>query len=125
VIVGKTVTTEFAATEPRGTRNPHDLRRTPGGSSSCSTTASRSAASYERHAPANADHAWFWSITEYVKPRSGLRTSGTASTLTKPRLRSGTLEPPARMGRADRVRSGVIGNSVLVVVDTSGGWCPT
>jgi Asp-tRNA(Asn)/Glu-tRNA(Gln) amidotransferase A subunit family amidase len=34
VILGKTVTTEFAATEPRGTRNPHDLRRTPGGSSS-------------------------------------------------------------------------------------------
>ena len=34
VIMGKTVTTEFAATEPRGTRNPHDLRRTPGGSSS-------------------------------------------------------------------------------------------
>jgi Asp-tRNA(Asn)/Glu-tRNA(Gln) amidotransferase A subunit family amidase len=34
VSVGKTVTTEFAATEPRGTRNPHDLRRTPGGSSS-------------------------------------------------------------------------------------------
>src|SRR5215468_2954034 len=34
VIVGKTVTTEFAATEPRRTRNPHDLRRTPGGSSS-------------------------------------------------------------------------------------------
>ena len=34
VILGKTVTTEFAATEPRGTRNPHDMRRTPGGSSS-------------------------------------------------------------------------------------------
>src|SRR5271165_4651883 len=34
VILGKTVTTEFASTEPRGTRNPHDLRRTPGGSSS-------------------------------------------------------------------------------------------
>jgi Asp-tRNA(Asn)/Glu-tRNA(Gln) amidotransferase A subunit family amidase len=34
VIVGKTVTTEFASTQPRGTRNPHDLRRTPGGSSS-------------------------------------------------------------------------------------------
>src|ERR1700738_1432894 len=34
VILGKTVTTEFAATQPRGTRNPHDLRRTPGGSSS-------------------------------------------------------------------------------------------
>ena len=39
VIVGKTVTTEFAATEPRGTRNPHDLERTPGGSSSGSAAA--------------------------------------------------------------------------------------
>jgi Asp-tRNA(Asn)/Glu-tRNA(Gln) amidotransferase A subunit family amidase len=34
VIVGKTVTTEFAASEPRGTRNPWDTARTPGGSSS-------------------------------------------------------------------------------------------
>lgn len=34
VVVGKTVTTEFAATQPRGTRNPWDLERTPGGSSS-------------------------------------------------------------------------------------------
>jgi len=34
VILGKTVTTEFAATQPRGTRNPYDLDRTPGGSSS-------------------------------------------------------------------------------------------
>ncbi len=39
VIVGKTVTTEFAATEPRGTRNPWDLERTPGGSSSGSAAA--------------------------------------------------------------------------------------
>ena len=39
VIVGKTVTTEFAATEPRGTRNPWDSSRTPGGSSSGSATA--------------------------------------------------------------------------------------
>ncbi|HYS50042.1 MAG TPA: amidase [Xanthobacteraceae bacterium] len=39
VIVGKTVTTEFAATHPRGTRNPHDPRRTPGGSSSGSAAA--------------------------------------------------------------------------------------
>lgn len=39
VIVGKTVTTEFAATYPRGTRNPHDLARTPGGSSSGSAAA--------------------------------------------------------------------------------------
>jgi Asp-tRNA(Asn)/Glu-tRNA(Gln) amidotransferase A subunit family amidase len=34
VIIGKTVTTEFASSEPRGTKNPHDLARTPGGSSS-------------------------------------------------------------------------------------------
>jgi Asp-tRNA(Asn)/Glu-tRNA(Gln) amidotransferase A subunit family amidase len=35
VIVGKTVTTEFASSEPLGnTKNPHDLSRTPGGSSS-------------------------------------------------------------------------------------------
>jgi Asp-tRNA(Asn)/Glu-tRNA(Gln) amidotransferase A subunit family amidase len=39
VIVGKTVTTEFAASEPRGTRNPWDLDRTPGGSSSGSAAA--------------------------------------------------------------------------------------
>ena len=34
VVLGKTVTTEFAATVPGGTRNPWDLARTPGGSSS-------------------------------------------------------------------------------------------
>jgi Asp-tRNA(Asn)/Glu-tRNA(Gln) amidotransferase A subunit family amidase len=39
VIVGKTVTTEFASTEPRGTRNPWDAARTPGGSSSGSAAA--------------------------------------------------------------------------------------
>lgn len=39
VILGKTVTTEFAATEPRSTRNPWDLARSPGGSSSGSAAA--------------------------------------------------------------------------------------
>ena len=39
VNLGKTVTTEFASTEPRGTRNPWDLTRTPGGSSSGSAAA--------------------------------------------------------------------------------------
>lgn len=34
IMVGKTVTTEFAASHPGPTRNPHDLTRTPGGSSS-------------------------------------------------------------------------------------------
>ena len=40
VILGKTVTTEFASSEPLGpTRNPHDPARTPGGSSSGSAAA--------------------------------------------------------------------------------------
>jgi Asp-tRNA(Asn)/Glu-tRNA(Gln) amidotransferase A subunit family amidase len=39
VIVGKTVTTEFAASEPRGTRNPWNTAHTPGGSSSGSAAA--------------------------------------------------------------------------------------
>ena len=34
IIPGKTVTTEFAASEPGPTRNPWDIERTPGGSSS-------------------------------------------------------------------------------------------
>ncbi len=38
-IVGKTTTTEFAFTDPTNCRNPHDLRRTPGGSSSGSGAA--------------------------------------------------------------------------------------
>lgn len=39
VIVGKTVTTEFAASHPRGTRNPWNVAHTPGGSSSGSAAA--------------------------------------------------------------------------------------
>ena len=39
MILGKLVTTEFAASEPRGTRNPWDRERTPGGSSSGSAAA--------------------------------------------------------------------------------------
>ena len=39
VIVGKTVTTEFATAPPGPTRNPWDTRRTPGGSSSGSAAA--------------------------------------------------------------------------------------
>lgn len=38
-IVGKTVTTEFAFTDPTSCRNPHDLTRSPGGSSSGSGAA--------------------------------------------------------------------------------------
>ncbi len=39
VIIGKAVTTEFADAFPGPTRNPHDLTRTPGGSSSGSAAA--------------------------------------------------------------------------------------
>jgi Asp-tRNA(Asn)/Glu-tRNA(Gln) amidotransferase A subunit family amidase len=39
VILGKTVTTELAVYAPGKTRNPHDLKRTPGGSSSGSAAA--------------------------------------------------------------------------------------
>ena len=39
VIIGKTVTTEFAYLHPGPTRNPRDLERTPGGSSSGSAAA--------------------------------------------------------------------------------------
>jgi Asp-tRNA(Asn)/Glu-tRNA(Gln) amidotransferase A subunit family amidase len=39
VLLGKTVTTEFAFFRPGKTRNPHDLARTPGGSSSGSAAA--------------------------------------------------------------------------------------
>ena len=38
-VVGKTTTTELALTYPADTRNPHDLTRTPGGSSSGSAAA--------------------------------------------------------------------------------------
>ncbi|MGW0835539.1 amidase family protein [Streptomyces prunicolor] len=39
VVVGKTKTAEFACVHPPSTRNPHDLQRTPGGSSSGSAAA--------------------------------------------------------------------------------------
>jgi Asp-tRNA(Asn)/Glu-tRNA(Gln) amidotransferase A subunit family amidase len=39
LIIGKTVTTEFALFSPGATRNPRDLQRTPGGSSSGSAAA--------------------------------------------------------------------------------------
>jgi Asp-tRNA(Asn)/Glu-tRNA(Gln) amidotransferase A subunit family amidase len=39
IILGKTVTTEFAFLHPADTRNPHDPKRTPGGSSSGSAAA--------------------------------------------------------------------------------------
>ncbi|MCH9675835.1 MAG: amidase, partial [Gammaproteobacteria bacterium] len=43
IVLGKTVTTEFASSHPGPTRNPLDLSRTPGGSSSGSAAAVASA----------------------------------------------------------------------------------
>jgi hypothetical protein len=48
VILGKAVTTEFASTEPHGTLNPRDTKRTPGGSSSGSAAAVAAAWSRRR-----------------------------------------------------------------------------
>src|SRR5205085_968572 len=39
IVLGKTVTTEFATMSPAGTRNPRNLAHTPGGSSSGSAAA--------------------------------------------------------------------------------------
>ncbi len=39
IVLGKTVSAEFAGTQPTRTANPHDTRRTPGGSSSGSAAA--------------------------------------------------------------------------------------
>jgi len=39
ILLGKTVTTELGAMHPRGTRNPHNVGHTPGGSSSGSAAA--------------------------------------------------------------------------------------
>ena len=39
IVIGKTVTTEYAYYQPGKTRNPHDAERTPGGSSSGSAAA--------------------------------------------------------------------------------------
>ena len=39
IVIGKTVTTEFAVMQPNKTRNPHDVTHTPGGSSSGSAAA--------------------------------------------------------------------------------------
>ncbi len=39
IVIGKTVTTEFAVMQPNKTRNPHNVKHTPGGSSSGSAAA--------------------------------------------------------------------------------------
>ncbi|WP_375688595.1 amidase [Pseudooceanicola sp. LIPI14-2-Ac024] len=83
VMVGKSVTTEFAATQRGGkTRNPHDLTRTPGGSSSGSAAAvaagmcaiglgTQTGGSTIR--PASYNGIWGWKPTWGVISREGLK----------------------------------------------------
>ncbi|MDJ0358434.1 amidase [Paenarthrobacter sp. PH39-S1] len=82
VVVGKSVTTEFAYFAPGPTGNPHDLACTPGGSSSGSAAAvsagmvplalgSQTAASLTRPAA-------FCGVAGYVSPAASLPTDGIA-----------------------------------------------
>ncbi|WP_298500125.1 amidase [uncultured Maritimibacter sp.] len=83
VILSKSVTTEFAATDRGGkTRNPHDLARTPGGSSSGSAAAvaagmaaiglgTQTGGSTIR--PASFCGVWGWKPTWGVISREGLK----------------------------------------------------
>src|SRR5213082_1255946 len=82
VIIGKTVTTEFAYFHPGPTRNPHDHARTPGGSSSGSAAAvadfmaplafgTQTAGSVIR--PASYCGIFAYKPTYNVLPRAGLK----------------------------------------------------
>lgn len=83
IIVGKSVTTEFAATQRGGkTRNPHDLTRTPGGSSSGSAASvaagmvaiglgTQTGGSTIR--PASFNGIWGWKPTWNTISREGLK----------------------------------------------------
>ena len=81
VIMGKTVTTEFATRSPGKTRNPHDPEHTPGGSSSGSAAAvaagmvplalgSQTTGSTIR--PASYCGVWGFKPTHGLIPRSGM-----------------------------------------------------
>jgi hypothetical protein len=79
---------------------------------------------YQRHAPANADVAWFWSITTYVEPRSGLRTSGTTETLDAAKVAfRDNWDKMASLGNEGRVRlrAGLTSSFWTCCVGVSGG----
>jgi hypothetical protein len=50
---------------------------------------------------------WFWWITEYVEPRSGLRTSGMTETLDAAKGIPGQLRQMASVGDENRIRLGL------------------
>jgi Asp-tRNA(Asn)/Glu-tRNA(Gln) amidotransferase A subunit family amidase len=80
ILLGKTVTTEFAYFQPGPTRNPHDPARTPGGSSSGSAAAVASGmvpfALGTQTAGSVARPASFCGIAGYVAPPGALPMTG-------------------------------------------------
>jgi Asp-tRNA(Asn)/Glu-tRNA(Gln) amidotransferase A subunit family amidase len=94
LVMGKTVTTEFAYFHPGSTRNPHDLARTPGGSSSGSAAA----------------------VADYMLPLAlGTQTAGS---VIRPAAYCGVVGYKASSGRVPR--AGV--KSLSEALDTPGGF---
>jgi len=80
IVVGKTVTTEFAYFSPGPTANPHDLSRTPGGSSSGSAAAVAAGmvplALGTQTAASVARPAAYCGVTGYISARGTFDDSG-------------------------------------------------
>lgn len=114
VMLGKTVTTEFAAYTPNKTRNPWDARRTPGGSSSGSAAAVAAGmvpfAFGTQTAGSTIRPASFCGIAGYVLPSGRFDRTGIAplsSRLDTPGLLARTVEDLVL------VRAAILGRSTL------------
>lgn len=114
VVLGKTVTTEFAAYSPNKTRNPWDVRRTPGGSSSGSAAAIAAGmvpfAFGTQTAGSTIRPASFCGIAGYVLPSGRFDRTGIAplsSRLDTPGLLTRTV------GDLALVRAAMLGRSGL------------
>lgn len=106
IVVGKTVTSDYALFVPGPTRNPHDLTRTPGGSSSGSATAVAArmvpVALATQTNGSTIRPAAFCGIVGYkpslgLLPRTGILRQ--AAILDQPGLMARTVEDVALLGR--------------------------
>lgn len=106
IVVGKTVTSDYALFVPGPTRNPHDLARTPGGSSSGSAAAVAAgmvpAALATQTNGSTIRPASFCGIVGYkpslgLLPRTGILRQ--AAILDQPGLMARTVEDVALLGR--------------------------
>lgn len=97
IVVGKTVTTEFATFGPGPTRNPHDVGHTPGGSSSGSAAA----------------------VADYMVPLAF--GSQTAGSIVRPAAYCGVVGYKPSYGTANRVGAKMISDTL----DTVGGLART